>query len=570
MGVPRVFGWMEKRFKSRKIITNVPHCKIDNFYIDANCLFHPMCFTVLGFFPNWTDKNRLEKIMMERIVNYLDYIIDKVSPKNKIFLSVDGSAPQAKSAQQRYRRYRSIDDALLRESILAKHNVPVPKRWLNTVITPGTEFMEILHNKLIEYCKDLKKKKNIDVIYSSYHTPGEGEHKILDDIRRIEDSKISCCVYGLDADLLFLSMASQRKNMYLLRESTEFGRPKTRIDYINDDPAKDVAQELLYVSIDNLRKGIYESMSADIKNCKFTEAELCNDFTFFCYLMGNDFVPHIPSLDISTGGLDLVFSGYIDCVNRLKKTLVNYDDMTIDFIFLDELCRFLEVKEDYYFTTIFPKYKDKIKKRLCPFNEPHKEELWRWENMIDREYDDPVKLGTDGREAYKKRYYEHYFSTSDPESIDKICFEYIRSLKWILMYYFNRCPSYEWKYPYLVSPFVSDLYRYLNKTDIKDEDLTFVKGEFLSPCQQLLSVIPPSCAYLLPKTYADLPVSEKSPIIEFFPIKTELDTINKLINFKCYPKIPLIDTTKVREATNRLKLSEEEQKRDTVYEELRF
>lgn len=575
MGVPRVFGWIQKKFKSnKKIVISSPERDIDNLYIDANCLFHPMCFIVLGFYPKWEDKKKLEDVMMKRIMSYLDYIMDHVSPKKKIYISVDGVAPQAKSVQQRYRRYRSIDDILLRESILRKHGVEPPKRWLNTPITPGSEFMERLHNKMIKYCIALKKRKNIPVIYSSCHTEGEGEHKILDDIRNSNDTNEETnCIYGLDADLIFLSLASQKNNIYLLREATIFGKPKTSIDYKNDDPVKDVEQELLYVSIDLMRKSIHNHVIMNIKNNKnkFNEYQIANDFIYFCYLMGNDFIPHIPSLDISTGGLDLTVKAYIECINKYECTLFDYNKMTVNFIFLRDMFKFFEKREHYYFTNILPKHKEKMKKRSCPFNEPHKKELWNIDNM-NINFDDPVMLGVGNNEEYKIRYYEHYFkiSSDHQELIDKICYEYLKATKWIMLYYFKQCPSFSWKYPYLIAPFASDLYKYMEKNKINFNDFVFDNDIHLTPCQQLLSVIPPSCSFLLPESYKFLLTSNNSPIIDMFPTYVELDYINKLVNFKCNPKIPLVEPERVINATKKLKLSKDEKERNKILKNFTF
>ena len=37
---------------------------------------------------------------------------------------------------------------------------------------------------------------------------------------------------------------------------------------------------------------------------------LIDDFIFICYLMGNDFLPHLPSLDIYEGAVDYLIEKY--------------------------------------------------------------------------------------------------------------------------------------------------------------------------------------------------------------------------------------------------------------------
>jgi 5'-3' exonuclease len=250
MGVPGFFSWLLRNYKNKKdIITyDLPeNTSIDNFYIDANCLFHPQCFKVIELLDDWKSESKLETKMMNRICNYLDYIINVVSPKKKVMISVDGVAPMAKMSQQRKRRYRSIDDLIIQEQIKERHNRNIKRRWSNTVITPGTEFMERLNQVLIKF---IAKRKDIKIVYSSYHSAGEGEHKILDDIRECPDSDTHC-IYGLDADLIFLAMASQKKNMYLLREVVKLGKVGKSIGdhYVHVDPVEDVQEEINFVSI---------------------------------------------------------------------------------------------------------------------------------------------------------------------------------------------------------------------------------------------------------------------------------------------------------------------------------
>ena len=584
MGVPGFFAWLLKQYKTNNIILNdLPDdVRVDILYIDANCLFHPQCFKILRYFPDWSNVDTLHDKMIKRILNYIDYLQDIVNPRNGIMISVDGVAPMAKMNQQRLRRYRSMDDLILREKIRKKHNKPITNRWSNTVITPGTDFMELLHNAIL---KHINKNKKINMRYSSYHSPGEGEHKILNDIRaRVESGNHVdevYCVYGLDADLIFLSWASQKTNMYLLREANQLGHvAKSNIEYECIDPVKDVEEDLNFVSIDEMKKCFLDQCDTLIKNKMpmynpINPENMSNDFIFICYFLGNDFLPHLPSVDVNIGGLDIILDAYVSAYTTLQTNLIDTEpDISINTIFLEMFLGYISSREDYYFHKILPKFLDQKNHRRCPSSDPYDREIWEIDNMRSREIEnimnnDPIKLGTGKQNEWKYRYYEHYYkqSTNQEELVSNLCQEYFKGLLWVAKYYFKGCPSWSWKYPYLYAPFISDIHKYIKNHDIDFNEIKLHDTGYLYPCQQLLAVLPPSCSNLLPESYKHLVTSSDSSIIDMFPTEVELDRLYKYKDFQCHPKIPQVDPDRLRNATADLKLTNTEKTKNKISEE---
>ena len=192
-------------------------------------------------------------MMINETIKYMDFLITLADPKKVIFIAVDGVAPLAKVNQQRRRRFKAVKENAMKSEIKLRYGKKENNCWSNTSISTGTRFMEKLHQTIINHFT--KHKYSQRIIYSSYHTPGEGEHKILEHIRKNDfDTQV---IYGLDADLILLSLASQKKNIYLLRESNQFGIHCAESE-----------KDMTFVSIDNIAISIVKQLKPILRNEK--------------------------------------------------------------------------------------------------------------------------------------------------------------------------------------------------------------------------------------------------------------------------------------------------------------
>jgi 5'-3' exonuclease len=197
MGIPFYFASLSKSHKGiiEAIKKNVP-MEVDVFVIDFNCLIH---------------RYLKDEDPIHSVLEALDYITKTVCRTKQLIVAMDGLVPYAKIVQQRYRRMRIKEEGT---GIFDRNQ-----------ISPDTPYMRELEVSL--------KSRFPLAIISGTGIPGEGEHKLIHELRKLsETQRRSICVYGLDADLILIALQhhslSNPYGMWLLRESAEFNDPKLK------------------------------------------------------------------------------------------------------------------------------------------------------------------------------------------------------------------------------------------------------------------------------------------------------------------------------------------------------
>jgi 5'-3' exonuclease len=545
MGVPGFFVWLVKKYKN--IIIYELDKETDILYLDANCLVHPQTQKVLKKYNDWKTRSYIEEKMLDEIEDYIEHLIEYTQPKKMVYIAIDGVAPCAKIKHQRMRRFKSIKYRSQINSLKRKHNLKIDNKWDNAAITPGTEFMQKITNRLTNFIKK-EKYKHLQLIFSSGNTPGEGEHKILQHIYRLK-KKYNIIIYGLDADLIYLALACKNNcDIYLLREVQHFGKNGVTLK-----ESFTGYEELNYVDINNLRENLYCEITSKI-DIEPEINNIINDFIFISYFMGNDFLPHIPSINIKQNGLDILLEAYVDTLDLLNAHFFN-KEMKINNKFLLIFLKKLADQENDFF---IKQYRKQYRPRHCYSNDKYEIDKFKLDTLQFPIYD-PIKLGKGNPEIWKSKYYNHYFHTT---STDLICFEFLKGVLWTSNYYFKKCCSWSWYYPYEHAPMISDLYLYLKQHINVFDNINFTLDKPLKPFIQLLSVLHPSCNYLLPKQLRYLMTSPKSPIIDLYPFLFSEDLINKGLLWKCIPLLPPLNINKIQDTVSYQLLTNEDKLRN--------
>lgn len=64
----------------------------------------------------------------------------------------------------------------------------------------------------------------------------------------------------------------------------------------------------------------FSSLKYTLKSFKYDFENIIDDFIFLCFFVGNDFLPHLPSLDIREGAVDFL----IEIYKQLLPSLGNF------------------------------------------------------------------------------------------------------------------------------------------------------------------------------------------------------------------------------------------------------
>jgi 5'-3' exoribonuclease 2 len=632
--------------------------------------------------------------------------------------------------QQRSRRFRSAQEAAEKEQdaadfiqLLEKQkgkkfddSLKSKKVWDSNAITPGTPFMDILALSL-RYWTAYKLNTDpawakLKVIISDSTVPGEGEHKIMEFVRSQRanpehDPNTRHVIYGLDADLIMLGLGTHEPHFRVLREDVFAadakaktckicgqtghraencsGKAKVKNGEFDEKAATVSKKPFIWLHVSILRE--YLAVELDVKNqgFKFDLERAIDDWVFMCFFVGNDFLPHLPSLEIRDGGIDTLITiwkenlpamgGYLTKDGTVELERVQY---VLDGLAQQEDAIFRrrrqaeerreanakrrkmnEQGQDFntgrsninetpgYENTIMsaPSNRKKgppdsapppmiplmkpgdlsketkklnydmvmnregirkanlqnksaaqaLKSQLLsgtletaaetPINGaeteestpsesvaepepvvPHKRKAAEFESepatpkpKDDEMPPDTVRLWEPG---YRDRYYEQKFHV-DPKDIEfrkKVAAHYVEGLCWVLMYYFQGCPSWNWYYPYHYAPFAQDF------KDVGKMVIEFNKGKPFKPFEQLMGVLPAASKHNLPEPFQKLMTDADSEIIDFYPENFPIDLNGKKFAWQGVALLPFIDEKRLLDAAQKVypKLAPEDSARNAM------
>ena len=562
MGIPSYFSNIVKRHKAIiKKLSGLP--RIDNLYMDTNGLIYD-AVRVVGSNRGMSN-DEYETRIIETVCNKIDEYLAIFQPSSRVFIAFDGVAPVAKLNQQRERRYKSWFTTVVEQTITQKNALIDPtaaateagqhKAWNTSAITPGTLFMKKLNTRMSDYCQ-MKARvigNTVIYIYSGSDSPGEGEHKIFEYIRADEryNRDTTTLIYGLDADLIMLCLNHLHisQNIYLYRDTPEFIQSldstlSSTEHYYLDIPEfacslEAIMHEAKYTTASLEDKTPYVSDTTTVASDgggsgavqtphRITPEVIAaiDDYILMTFMLGNDFMPHFPSLNLRTNGMTVLLQTYANMFKSSNDCLVSRSSLGGQpTIVWKNMRAFIALLAETEHNRFMNEHKTRDRQGKYKFggggvsmgglgqksDKPNGEtktnvgvgvvvdirELTKiachrvvqmvgnierchslnefmtiplYERAVEK-YIDPFRAN------WEFRYYDALFGIdiyANERSgmrrgiIDRlqlICVNYIEGLEWTMKYYSTGCIDWRWTYKYPYAPLLVDLLRYMPSLD---------------------------------------------------------------------------------------------------------
>lgn len=527
MGIPAYYRTLCNKIPSLLVKRLPKEIQVGSLWIDFNCVvYHCIRRPGTEVYPGEEGRIDWENKLIKIIVKYCKNLIEEsgIEEGGRVFLGIDGVVPMAKMRQQRKRRFKS--------AWLYEHEVALGKprepRWDTNSITPGTAFME----RLADYLKAEKRWR-----VSCAGEPGEGEQKVFELLRKEGTGGKAVVIYGLDADLIVMSLfqqVNQKEKIFLFRENTEVDGGVKYDSITNTEEYRFLNIQLL---ADTLAQGEKEGQEA--------KKSYITDYCAAMMLLGNDFIPHSIWFTIRD-------SGHTILEELLKKVRGQYGNLTEECVWRKEPLRELikaigSNEEGRLGAWIYRKFQQNVRSSRDA-EEPWQEDLNKWNQTPIAEKDesrllkfwndDCVKLA----DCWRENYYDAYLGAKNKSDIDERCKVYCQGLQWSLTYMTGSGQvSFEWLYPWSYPPLWADIWEYLKREDALNPPS--LENAMLKPQEQLALVLPLSSWWLVRD--GEL---KKLPYIlpHMWNFELSFCTAGKRLMWECDPHVPLLMPSRLR------------------------
>ena len=418
--------------------------------------------------------------------------------------------------------------------------------------------MALLGKTLRDYFRNATQFKVKNIIVSTSEEPGEGEHKIFEFVRANEERHRlqTTVIYGLDADLIMLTLNHLHisDRLFLFRETPEFIKTVDATLEPNKMYVLDIP--VLGRAIGSLLKGTDGSIETNDTNdganispplpptpqSQPTNNSPISDYILMCFMLGNDFLPHFPALNIRSTGHDrlinayrTVFAGFGDSMPRLTdggRTIV-WKNMRRYIAVLAASERDAIIEEEVRRETMGERMKRGVRSYGEDDGTGGLSTAYLNLPMTERGAERYIAASTDGWET---RYYKELFRVEPTERrTAQISKNYLEGLEWTFLYYSSGCVDWRWKYNYNYPPLLTDL---LGTIPYFDTTFVTVRPKNpVVPLVQLSYVLPSGQLKLIP---AELRKKLRATIPGFYPEECAMEWAYCRYMWEAHAHLPTI------------------------------
>src|SRR5260221_9459094 len=362
--------------------------------------------------------------------------------------------------------------------------------WIEKMFKKSVNGYRILTCKLREYITRYTNLRNIYVILFSSNVSREGENKIMDYIRLLteEEKQLEITVYGMDADLIMLTMISGINNIYIFRDS----------QFINNI--------YIVVNILTIKKELMKYMNRTEEN------NYIHEFIGVGFFIGNDFYHKISMFymldERLTKMIDILKTSYYPIVKNKQINLIGLKEFVYNLSLIEEV---------YLKDQIYKNVQDKFKNKLL--------EDYYFSPNLDFE-------------GYRHAFYDKA-GVKNEIDITNMCKDYISTILWMYDYYCIGLSSWDWYYKWNYAPFMIDLYNYLSSISKFPESKHLGSPSY--PIIQLLNVLPRKSKDLVPIEYRSIFDNEY-----LYPSNFEIDYEGKIHDYQGIVLLQFIDQSIIK------------------------
>lgn len=221
------------------------------------------------------------------------------------------------------------------------------------------------------------------------------------------------------------------------------------------------------------------------------------DYIFMCFMLGNDFMPHFPALNIRTTGITTLMDAYRVTIGP-NETIIQPaagGEYAIHWPNYKKLVAHLAAQE---LTLIRKEHATRDRQARHMRDTDKEDDVMHDVLMLPMTQRDVERQINPFENGWERRYYAALCDIApyNEAQIAALCRNYLQGMEWTFRYYTSGCADWKWTYANHYPPLLVDLVRH-----IPDQAVSFLRVKPKEPIRdvvQLCYVLPRASHSLLP------------------------------------------------------------------------